>query len=142
MKSKEYLSQIIKLEHKIERMKVRCKEYEHLADSASSPVYDKDKIDGTKPKDAPFLKWLFKKDELEHDIMHLEEELKNLKVDALIKIEQIENEDYKTILIKKYFESKTWEDIRKEMFVSKATIYRWYDEALVSLSAYLKDETL
>lgn len=142
MKSKEYLSQIIKLEHKIERMKVRCKEYEHLADSVASPVYDKDKIDGTKTKDAPFLKWLFKKDELERDIMHLEEELKNLKVDALIKIEQIENEDYKTILIKKYFESKTWEDIRKEMFVSKATIYRWYDEALVSLNAYLKDETL
>ena len=142
MNAKEYLSQIRKLEHKIERMKVRCKEYDHLADSVSSPNYGKEIVDGTKAKSAPFLKWLFKKDELEQEITILEERLENLKADAIIKIESLENEDYKTILVKKYFEGKTWEEIRKEMFISKATIYRWYGEALVSLNAYIKDETL
>ncbi len=141
MNAKDYLLQIKKLEHQIERMKVRSKEYEHLADGASSPSYGKEIVDGTKCDKAPFVRWLNKKDELDHEIRVLEETLENLKVEVILKIERIDSENHKIILIKRYFEGKSWEDIRNALFTSKATIYRWHDEALAKLDGVLKDET-
>lgn len=132
MNAKEYLLQIKKLEHQIERMKVRSKEYEHLADGASSPSYGKEIVDGTKCDKAPFVRWLNKKDELDHEIRVLEERLENLKAEVILKIERIDSENHKIILIKRYFEGKTWDEIAAIIFVSRSTVKRWHEEALCS----------
>ena len=131
MDAKEYLSQIRKLEHKIYYMKLRYEEYEKMSLTIPGPT-KKEKI-GTNPNrntDAPFLKWLYKKDELERDIIALEEKLKIIKTDVILKIEKIDNESYKTILIKRYFERKTWDEIATIIFVSRSTVKRWHEEAI------------
>ena len=46
------------------------------------------------------MKWLFKKDEIDREIIKLVEKLNSLKAEALVKIEALKNEDYKTILVK------------------------------------------
>lgn len=135
MDAKEYLSQIRKLEHKIYCMKLRYEEYEKMSLTIPGPTYG-EKI-GTNPNrntDAPFLKWLYKKDELERDIIALEEKLNEIKTEALLKIESIDNESYKTILIKRYFEGKTWDEIATIIFVSRSTVKRWHEEAINILS--------
>ena len=62
------------------------------------------------------MKWLFKLDEIKREIVKKEEELKNLKADALLKIEALDNEDYKVILIERYFNHKTWNEIAMKIY--------------------------
>ena len=135
MDSKEYLEQIRKLEHKIYCMKLRSEYYNTMSLSIPGPTYG-EKI-GSNPNrntEAPFLKWLFKKDEIDREIGKLEEKLNSLKAEAIVKIETLENEDYKTILIKRYIEGCKWEEIANLIYVSKSTVKRWHEEVLHSLN--------
>ena len=52
------------------------------------------------------------------------------KTDYLNKIEELENEDFKTILVKRYIEGENWDVIASAIFVSKRTAIRWHDAAL------------
>ena len=78
MTTKEYLSRVQKLEYKIGRMRLRAKEYELLSQSLPGQSYDGVRVDGTRNTDAPFVKWLMKKYDLEREIEALEEKLVNL----------------------------------------------------------------
>ena len=137
MTAKEYLEQIGKLEHKIQCMKERAEYYDHMSLSIPGPSYG-EKI-GSNPNrnlEAPFIKWLIKLDEIKHEIAKKEEDLKNLKAEALMKIEDLDNEDYKTILVKRYIEGCKWDDIADLISVSKSTLKRWHKDALNSLNMY------
>src|SRR5574344_2164319 len=112
MNAKEYLEQIRELEHKIYCMKLRSEYYDKMSLSIPGPTYG-EKI-GSNPNrntEAPFMKWLFKKDEIDREIIKLVEKLNSLKAEVLVKIEALENEDYKTILIKRYIEGCKWDEI-------------------------------
>lgn len=131
MDVKEYLMQIKKLEHKIYCMKLRSEEYDRMSLSILGPSYG-EKI-GSNPNrntDAPFVKWIYKKIEIDEKIKTLEEKLKNIKSQALLIIEELENEDFKTILVKRYIEGENWDVIASAIFVSKRTAIRWHDAAL------------
>ena len=131
MDAKEYLMQIKKLEHKIYCMKLRSEEYDRMSLSIPGPSYG-EKI-GSNPNrntDAPFVKWIYKKIEIDEKIKSLEEKLKTIKSQALLIIEELENEDFKTILVKRYIEGKNWDVIASAIFVSKRTAIRWHDAAL------------
>lgn len=131
MDAKEYLMQIKKLEHKIYCMKLRSEEYDRMSLSIPGPSYG-EKI-GSNPNrntDAPFVKWIYKKIEIDEKIKVLEDKLKNIKSQALLIIEELENEDFKTILVKRYIEVENWDVIASAIFVSKRTAIRWHDAAL------------
>lgn len=131
MDAKEYLMQIKNLEHKIYCMKLRSEEYDRMSLSIPGPSYG-EKI-GSNPNrntDAPFVKWIYKKIEIDEKIKTLEEKLKNTKSQALLIIEELENEDFKTILVKRYIEGENWDVIASAIFVSKRTAIRWHDAAL------------
>lgn len=139
MDSKEYLEQIRKLEHKIYCMKLRSDYYNTMSLSIPGPTYG-EKI-GSNPNrntEAPFMKWLFKKDEIDREIVKLEEKLNSLKAEAIVKIEALENEDYKIILIKRYIEGYKWDDIASLIYVSKSTVKRWHEEAINLLKIELQ----
>lgn len=134
MTAKEYLEQIGKLEHKLQCMKERAEYYDHMSLSIPGPSYG-EKI-GSNPNrnlEAPFIKWLIKLDEIKSEIVKKEEEIKNLKADALLKIEALDNEDYKVILIERYFNQKTWNEIAMKIYTSEKTVRRWHENALVLL---------
>lgn len=134
MIAKEYLEQIGKLEHKIQCMKERAEYYDQMSLSIPGPSYG-ERI-GSNPNrnlEAPFMKWLIKLDEIKREIVKKEEELKNLKADALLKIEALDNEDYKVILIERYFNHKTWNEIAMKIYTSEKTVRRWHENALVLL---------
>ena len=106
----------------------------HKAYSMPGPSYG-EKI-GSNPNrnlEAPFIKWLIKLDEIKREIVKKEEELKNLKAEALMKIEALDNEDYKNVLIHRYFDHKKWVDIAAKMYASEKTVRRWHENALLSL---------
>lgn len=130
MTAKEYLSQIQKLEYKISRMKLRAEEYERLSASIPGPNYDGIRVDGTRSHDAPFVKWIMKKLDLEQEIKVLEERLDKLKAEIMMCIEQLENEDYKNVLVMHYMKGLPWNEIANRLYVAERTIYRWHNNAL------------
>lgn len=134
MTSKEYLEQIGKLEHTIKCMKMRSEYYDEMSLSIPGPCLNREGSSGTRNLEAPFVKWLNKKFEIDAEIEMKEEELKNLKAEALMKIEALDNEDYKNILILRYIKYMDWNDICKKLYISKTTSKRWHTEALEHLS--------
>lgn len=133
MDAKEYLEQIGKLQRKINAMKLRSEEYERLSMSIPGPNYDRPIVDGTRSLEAPFVKWLMKKDEIDREIAKLEIKLKELQGEAILKIEEIENEDYKNLLVLRYISLLNWDEIASKLFVVKRTIMRWHELALSEL---------
>jgi len=132
--SKEYLSQVYHLEQRIKQLKLRSEEFERLSLSVPGPNYDGIRVDGTRNLDAPFVKWLIKKDEVDRKIQALEEKVANLKVEILAVIDALENEDYKNILIMRYLDTLTWEEIATKMYYSVATVKRWHNKALEKIN--------
>ena len=135
MNPRTFLSQIRKIEREIKIKKELFNSYEKLSLSVSSPTYgERTHFNPNTNIEAPFLKWIFKKDEIEKEILDLEETLKQIKDDALLQIETIKNIDLRMILIKHYLEGKTLEEIASMLYVSKATIKRYHRKALSLLN--------
>ena len=130
MTAKEYLMQVQKLEYKIKRMKQRSEEYERLSHSISSPKYDFEPVSGTRNLEAPFVKWIMKKCDLDKEIEALEEKLLNLKAEVMLTIETLDNEDYKNVLVLHYINGVAWEEIAERMFVSVSTVFNWHSNSL------------
>lgn len=141
MTAKDYLSQVQKLEYKIGRMKLRAEEYERLSLSLPSQNYDGVRVDGTRNLDAPFVKWLMKKCDLEQEVRALEERLVNLKAEIMLCIESISNEDYKSVLMLHYIENIGWREIAERLYVSEATIFRWHRQGLNEIVVPKKDDS-
>lgn len=130
MTSKEYLEQIGKLEHKIKCMKFRSQEYDRLSMSLPSQDFTRDRVQTTPNLEAPFVKWIMKKVDLDNRIEEEEKKLEVLKGEALMKIESLDSEDYKNLLILKYIQFKTFDEIANMLFISIATVKRWHIKAL------------
>ena len=130
MTNKEYLSQPYKLEHRIERLKLRSKEFDRLSNTVPGSNYDGIRVDGTRKQEAPFVKWIEKKSEVDNNIVTLQKDLERLKVEILQVIEKLENEDHKNVLIMRYLDTQTWDKIAENLYCSTSTVKRWHKVAI------------
>lgn len=73
---------------------------------------------------APFVKSIMKKDEIDRKTKEFRSDLDTLKAEALLKIEELENEDYKNVLVLRYFQFMTWDDIASKLYVVRRTVLR------------------
>ena len=126
----EYLSQIHFIEKKIEQLTIRAAEFERLSFSVPSVSFDRDRVDCARNLDAPFVKWLQKKDEVDDKIKKLKLKAEKLKAEIFCVIDQIEDEQCKNILIMRYLNRLSWEQIATEMYMSLSTVKRWHKTSL------------
>lgn len=138
MTAKEYLMQVQKLEYKTSRMKLRSEEYERLSHSIAGPNYDREPVSGTRNLDAPFVKWILKKADLDREIESLEEKLVNLKAEIVLTIEKLDSEDYKNVLVMHYINGLPFSDIAESLYVSESTVFRWHRYGLESLESIIE----
>lgn len=141
MTSKEYLEQIGKLEHKIKCMKDRAEYYDQMSLSIPGPCYDKIGTNGTRNLDAPFVKWLIKLDEIKREIEKKEEQLTELKAEITLQIESFENEEYKNVLLLRYFKHLGWNEIARQSYCSIASVYRYHEAALGLIRVPVKNDS-
>lgn len=130
MTNKDYLSQVYHLELKIKQLMLRSKEFERLSFTVPGSNYYGIRVDGTHNQEAPYVKWIVKKSEVDNKIANLKKELERLKVEILQVIEKMENEDYKNVLIMRYLNSLTWEKIAERLYCSSSTVKRWHNNAV------------
>lgn len=138
MTAKEYLMQVQKLEYKISRMKLRSEEYERLSHSIPGPNYDREFVSGRRNLDAPFVKWILKKADIDREIESLEEKLVNLKAEVMLAIERLDSEDYKNVLVMHYINGLPFVEIAEKLYLSESTVFRWHRSGLESLESLIE----
>mgnify|MGYP000963597245 FL=1 len=121
---------MFRIEQRIKAKEIKSAEFESLAGSIPGPNYDGIKVDHSRRTDAPFVYWIEKKAEVDEQIRNLRTKQSVLKGEIMTAIEKLENEEYQSLLVMRYFNFRTWEDIADELCVSIATVYRWHSAAL------------
>ena len=121
---------MFRIEQRIKAKEIKSAEFESLAESVPGPNYDGIKVDHSRRTDAPYVYWLEKKAEVDEQIRNLRTRQSVLKGEIMTTIEKLENEEYQSLLVMRYFNFRTWGDIAYELCVSIATVYRWHTAAL------------
>ena len=143
MTSKEYLMQIYNLDHKIYMMQLEADEYRRLADVIPGGNYDRPFVKpSNRNTEAPFVKWINKALDKEKEIEKEIERLNNLKVEVTSVISQIDNGNYRMVLMLRYLKSMKIEEIAETMHDSIPSVKRWHREALEVLVVPSKYENL
>jgi hypothetical protein len=130
---KEYLSRYHNTKVKIQKLQALVDEYIRLANEIPGIQFDAVRVDGGKNLKAPFEKWILKILDYELEIKEMERLLPSYKKEVLQAIEQIEDKDYRLILVHRYIDWLSWRQIADRMFFSSATIRRWHDKALLQI---------
>ncbi|MEG1821222.1 MAG: DUF1492 domain-containing protein [Malacoplasma sp.] len=138
MTLKEKLSELKMLNNKIYKHKDLISYFEKKSNSITGCNYDKEVVDGTKSLEAPFIKWIYRKIDVEKI---LEEDIQRLKIgikEINSLIEKIENYDYKNVLISRYLLFMTFDEISSIIHYSASSVFRFHREGLIELEKEYK----
>jgi hypothetical protein len=127
---KEYLSRYHNTKLKIQKLQALVDEYIRLANQVPGIQFDAIRVDGGKNLKAPFEKWILKALDYELEIKDMEANLPIIKADILKTIEQLKDSEMERVLILRYIDWLTWNQIADEMYISRSTVKRWHLNAL------------
>ena len=130
MNVKDYLKQVRLLDQRINYNLRRIKEMRAGLDGICSPQIKADKVQSSPDGDPAYVKILMRISEMEE---HIDQEIDTL-VDLRNQIDEtvrtVKNENYQMLLLYRYIENRTWENIGDELGVGKTTVKRWHQDAL------------
>jgi len=130
MNVKEYLSRYHQTKVMIEKLQGLVEVYIRLANEIPGIQFDQIRVDGGKNLKAPFEKWIIKALEYEALIDDMKRSLPNIKEEILTVIDMLEDENHKKVLILRYIDWRTWNEIAEILYISLATVKRWHTNAL------------
>ena len=134
MNAKEYLSRYHDTEQKIMRMQAEVDEYIRLANSIPGMNFDAIRVDGTKSLEAPFVKWIDRALDNELLIADMRKNLPIIKGEIISLIDELDDEQHKMVLIQRYINWLSWNEIAEEMVCSYSTARRKHNLAIANLS--------
>jgi len=130
MDIKGYLSLYHQTLVKIRKIQDLVDVYIRLANEIPGVQYDAIRVDGGKNLKAPFEKWILKALDYENQIEELKRTLPIIKEDVIAEIEKLEDENQRKVLIYRYIDWHTWNEIAELMYISLSTVKRWHTNAL------------
>lgn len=131
MDKKEYLSQVFNLDRKIYLMKLEAEEYRRLSMSIPGGDFTQPRIDKSPTSSqAPFVQWIHKALDKEKEIEEFLKKISVIKADIMNSINELQNEDYKMVLLLRYIQSLKFPEIASKMYAAESTIKRWHREAI------------
>lgn len=136
MAAKEYLKKIARMESYIQSKKERLAVLKEMSSSISSPKFDdmpRNPNKGRSRLEETILKYI----DLENEIKEDEKKLEYEKLYLLEAIGRIEEPEYQTILISRYFKHQSWNDIANSLFYTKRWLYSLHGRALERLDEEL-----
>ena len=133
MQVREYLSRYYHTKEKIKQLEEETKEFIRLANSIPGISFDQIRVDGTKSLKAPFEKWIQKTLENEQRILHMKRNLSNIKGEVISLIDKLNDSKLKRLLIYRYIDRMSWNEIANALVYSPSTIRRWHEKALIDI---------
>ena len=140
MRAKEYLSQAVAINHKIDSKLEQASSLRSLAMKVTT-TFGEDKVQSTK-KQSPMEEIMVKLIDLEQEVNDDIDELIRLKAEILETINQVEDINQQIILEKRYISCKTWDDIARETGYDRSTVYRNHGKALKEIEEITKNATV
>lgn len=128
MTAREYLSRAIYIREQIRQADERIEEIRHRMQSVGAIRYDKLNVQSS-PHD-PLLENIQKLMDAEQRMLDLEAELVDVYEEIQQKIWKLDNEVYRTILIKRYLHDKPVRQIAKEIHYSEGYVRILHTAAL------------
>ena len=129
MTAREYLHQAYRLDHKINSDIEELQRLREMSCSISSPQFG-DRVQTSRNTEAPFVKCIYKIQEMEEKINAEIDLFVDLKKEIRTVIEKVENTDEQMVLRYRYIHNMTWEEIGDELNADKSTVRRWHGSAL------------
>ena len=129
MTAYEYLNQVYYIDRKIKFDLMELEELRARATSISSPSFG-EKVKSTAKTEAPFVRELERIWKQEAKVNAELNELEAKRAEGKSAIERLENKDERFILLYRYINRMTWEEIGLEMSMSERTVRRYHRSAL------------
>jgi DNA-directed RNA polymerase specialized sigma subunit len=129
MTAHEYLRQYKTCERQIRFNFMQIENLKALTYTISSPSWG-ERVSGTRSTDPPFVKALERYWEQEEELKRQNVALEQKKAEIIATINALENEDEKFILLHRYVNHMTWEDIGLELLMSERNVRRFSKTAL------------
>lgn len=129
MTAYEYLNQVYYIDRKIKFNLMELEELRARATSISSPSFG-EKVKSTAKTEAPFVRVLERIWKQESKVNAELNELEAKCEEVKSAIERLENKDERFILLYRYINRMTWEEIGLEMSMSERTVRRYHRSAL------------
>lgn len=136
MNAKEYLLQIRNINIKIERKKMQLETLKDISTKITPTLSDMPK--GSSKETSPMENAICKIIDLENEIKELSGIMDAKKSESLSYIFQLHNDEYQTLLMLRYLQLMSWEDISLEMHYTKRWLYKLHGIALNKLSQILQ----
>lgn len=134
MTIKTYLCRYHDTLKRIKSSELLAAEYDRLANTIPGPMYGNEAVHGSSRNlEAPFEKWVLKKLDVDLEIEELRRQLPIVREETIDLISTLENKDWQRILIYRYLDWLTWEEISSKLYCSTRTIRRWHEEAIKAL---------
>lgn len=133
MNAKQYLKQAYRLNELIKNNQQELDELQELSTNLPGTDYSKDRIQSSPSGDATYVRIVEKIVELEKIIQKDIEELLSLKLEIRNVINEIDDNEHKLLLMCRYLNFMTWDDICEKMNVSSRTVHRIHGNALLNV---------
>jgi HPt (histidine-containing phosphotransfer) domain-containing protein len=140
MKAKEYLSQAIRLDHRISSRLEQLENLKALAMRVTSNL-TQEKVSGGRNIRGPFENTMAKIIDLEKEINQEVDQFIELKQEIMDTICQVEDVNCQLVLEKRYISGKSWGDISLELGYSRSGVFRIHGEGLKEINEILKKWT-
>ena len=129
MTAHDYLSQYKTCVRQIRFNLMQLENLKAMTYTISSPSWG-ERVSGTRSTDPPFVKALERYWEQEEKLLAENVALETKKEEIVATINALECEDERFILLHRYVNHMTWEDIALELCLSLSSVRRWYKNAL------------
>ena len=138
MTAKELIDEIIDLRNKVSALEKLIKFYDDKSLSIPGQDFTEERVDKSRNFEAPFVKWIYKKIECEEKKERISHVLDEKLYSLSNIIEEIDNDEYKAILIGRYVVFMEWEEIAKQLSYSVGTVYKKHRQAFAELERIVK----
>ncbi len=137
MTKKQYLRQGYILKQKISIQEALLKEYKANLDSLKGINYSKDKLQGGPVQDDSIvIRKIDKIIEVEKNITRLHNELDIFQNNISLALKKINSDIEEKIIVYRYINNLSWEEISKNIGYSKTQTYRLHEQALEKLKIF------
>lgn len=140
MTAKEYLSQALAINHKIDSKLEQASSLRSLSMKVTTS-FGENRVQTTR-KQSPMEEIIVKLMDLENEVNKDIDRLIKIKEDILEVISQVKDINQQVILEKRYISRKTWEDIARETGYDRSTIYRNHGKALKEIEEIRNNATV
>ena len=134
MKVETYLMQGRLLDQRINYHLKKLAELRKAACHLSVPTIGRDRVQHSHSGDAPFVRALIHVEEMEEQINREIDMLVALKQQIMDVIGQVDSNELQMVLIYKYLEGKTNEEISFLLKVGTTTVSRWHEKAISQIT--------